>query len=113
MTSHAPHPRSPGPVDVDLAAVSARYQAIFDIHTADIMAAITSSVADVPALVAEVAQLRLTLLRLRLAHVNLQAAARAALAAHREGEADPWAYLADELHGHWPLPPGSEDRSGQ
>jgi hypothetical protein len=112
MTSHGPSPRSSRSPGVDLAAVAARCQAVFD-DDVDPLAALMSSAADVLALVSEVAQLRLALVQLRLRHRNLEAAARATLAAYRDGEPDPWAYLADELHGCWPPPSGDNGRSGR
>jgi hypothetical protein len=55
---------------------------------------------------AENARLRRTLAALRLRYANLLAAARATLAAAHDGEAEPLAYLADELTDHGQLPPG-------
>jgi hypothetical protein len=52
---------------------------------------------DVPALGAIVARLAAELAGTRLDRANLQAAMRAALAAHADGEADPLSYLRDEL----------------
>ncbi len=49
---------------------------------------------------------------LRAAHANLLAAARAALAAHRDGETDPWIYLEHELAEHAQLP-GTGQRPAQ
>jgi len=50
----------------------------------------------------------------RRAYANLVAACRAALLAQRDGEADPWAYLRDELPepppGH-PLHPDHDDQA--
>jgi hypothetical protein len=94
MTSHEP------PNRVDLPAITARHRAAMRSDGAH--AALIASAADVPTLTAEVRRLRSELLRLRLAHANLRAAARAALAAHRDGDPESFAYLADELSGAWP-----------
>ena len=48
-------------------------------------------------LTAEISRQRTDLAAVRLDRANLLAAIRAALAAHRDGEADPLAYLRDEL----------------
>jgi hypothetical protein len=44
------------------------------------------------------------LARLCSIHANLLAAARAAIAAHRDGEPNPWSYLEYELADHAQLP---------
>lgn len=54
-------------------------------------------------LYARLRQLRRALTDTRHAYANLVAACRAALTAHHDGEADPWAYIVDELP---PAPPG-------
>jgi hypothetical protein len=94
MTSHE------APNRVDLPAVTARHRAAR--RSGSTPAALAASAADVPTLTAEVRRLRLELLRLRLTHANLKAAARAALAAHQDGDPEWLAYLADELSGAWP-----------
>lgn len=53
----------------------------------------------------ENARLRHALAALRMRHANLLAAARATLAATREGDARPLAYLIDELAAQGQLPP--------
>jgi hypothetical protein len=58
---------------------------------------IDQALADVPALGAIIARLTAELDRTRMDRANLLAAMRAALAAHADGEADPLAYLRDEL----------------
>ncbi len=58
---------------------------------------IETALSDVRALVQEVAELRTQLAMVRLDRANLAAAARATIAAHAEGEADPLSYLRDEL----------------
>ena len=74
------------------------------------VAALTASAADVPILLSEVERLGALLLAIRLAHANLRAAVRAALSAAHDGEADPLAYLADELYGEWPIPRDGRSR---
>ena len=49
---------------------------------------------------AEIIRLRRTMTVLRARYANLLAAVRAAVAAHEDGEADPMAYLYDELPDH-------------
>jgi hypothetical protein len=56
------------------------------------------ALADVPALGAVIARLTAELADTRIDRANLIAAMRAALAAHADGEADPLAYIRDELH---------------
>jgi hypothetical protein len=59
-----------------------------------------TALADVPPLCDRIDQFD----RLRRRHQDLEAAARATLAANAEGEADPLYYLRDELEtpSHWP-----------
>jgi len=66
---------------------------------------------DVPLLVAEVSRLSTELYTTRLDQANLHAAARATLAAHHDGEADPLLYLRDEVHAQASLPPDSARRA--
>ena len=67
---------------------------------------IGDSLADVPALGAEITRLNAALAADRIDRANLAAAGRAALAAWRGGEADPMSYLRDELaaQGFWGRP---------
>lgn len=51
------------------------------------------------------ARLRRALASLRMRYANLLAAARATLTAARDGEANPLAYLIDELAAQGQLPP--------
>jgi hypothetical protein len=97
MTAH------PKPT-VDLAAIAGRHRAITDAHTTDgLRNALLDSAADVPALLAELA-------RLRLQYADLRAAAQAAVSAERDHEPDPLAYLIDQLSGQWPSGrPSTED----
>ncbi|MCA1694812.1 MAG: hypothetical protein LC749_08810, partial [Actinobacteria bacterium] len=55
---------------------------------------------DLTTLRAEITRLRRTMTVLRARYANLLAAVRAAVAAHEDGEADPMAYLYDELPDH-------------
>jgi hypothetical protein len=57
---------------------------------------------DLTTLCAEITRLHRTLTALRVRYANLLAAVRAAVAAHEDGEADPMAYLYDELPDHPP-----------
>jgi hypothetical protein len=61
--------------------------------------------ADIPVLLAELSRLRSLLALVRVMHANLLAAARATIAATRDGEADSMYYLRDELDAHDQLPP--------
>lgn len=56
-----------------------------------------TALADTPRLLAEILRQRADIAGIRLDRANLLAAIRATLAAHREGEADPYAYLRLEL----------------
>jgi outer membrane protein TolC len=53
--------------------------------------------ADYARLIAEIASLHNQLAAARLRAANLEAAMRAALGAHDDGESDPLAYLRDEI----------------
>jgi hypothetical protein len=55
---------------------------------------------DLTTLRAEIARLRRAVIVLRARYANLLAAVRAAVAAHEDGEAEPMAYLYDELPDH-------------
>jgi hypothetical protein len=63
------------------------------------------AVADIPVLLTELSRLRSLLALVRAMHANLLAAARATIAATRDGEADSMYYLRDELNAHDQLPP--------
>lgn len=63
------------------------------------------AVADIPVMLAELSRLRSLLALVRTMHANLLAAARATIAATRDGEADPMYYLREELDAHDQLPP--------
>jgi hypothetical protein len=59
-------------------------------------------ITDLTTLCAEITRLHRTMTVLRIRYANLLAAVRAAVAAHEDGEADPMAYLYDELPDHPP-----------
>ena len=64
---------------------------------ADLWQQVTHSLSDIPILTAEMARLQAELIRTRLDRANLAAAARATIAACRNGDRDPLSYLHDEL----------------
>lgn len=64
---------------------------------ADIWQHLAAALADTPALITEITQLRADLADARLDRANLAAAALAAIAAHDDGEPDPLSYVRDEL----------------
>jgi non-ribosomal peptide synthetase component F len=64
---------------------------------ADVGRQLEAALADTPALSAEVRRLSRELQTTRLDRANLLAAIQATLAAYADGEADPLAYLRDEL----------------
>jgi hypothetical protein len=103
-------------VKTDLQEVSARNNSArqviagfsSDIPTmAEIWNHLQLALSDVPILSTEIAQLRAELDETRLDRANLLAAARAAIAAHYEGEPNPLSYLRDELAARGQLPPNS------
>ncbi|MEV4061775.1 hypothetical protein [Nonomuraea dietziae] len=69
---------------------------------ADIWQYVYAALDDTPALIAEITRLRADLATVRHSRANLIAAARATLAAHHDGEADPLFYLRDELTARHP-----------
>jgi hypothetical protein len=87
---------------VDLDAVRAHHRIAEESRTP---VALWVAVADVPVLVAEIARGRALLVRSRAEHADLLAAARATVAAERDGEREPLWYLRDELAAHGQLPP--------
>jgi hypothetical protein len=66
---------------------------------------LSAALADTSRLIAEVVRQRTDLAAVRLDRANLLAAIRATLAADRDGETDPLAYLRDEL-ADWPQDSG-------
>lgn len=77
---------------------------------ADIWPYLRDALNDVPALLAEVKRLAEEVQSARLDRANLLAAARATLAASRDGEPDPLYYLRDELDA-LTTPPDDTGRS--
>lgn len=59
------------------------------------------ALAGIPRLLTEITSLHTQLAAARLKAANLEAAMRAALSAHSDGESDPLAYLRDEI-GDYP-----------
>ena len=93
----------------DLQEVTTRHHLARDLtaglaaeHPADVWQHLLTAFADIPALAAEVTQLRTSLANARLDRANLAAAALAAITAHHDGEPDQLCYLRDELRaqGH-------------
>ena len=105
---------TPHIVNVDLQEAAARNLTARDILT-ELSAAIPplngvwrlldAALADAPALSAEIIRHAVQLLDQRRSYADLLAAARATLAADRDGEPDPLYYLRDELAAHGHLPP--------
>lgn len=96
-------------VNIDLEEITARNDTAQHIITgfatatptlADIWRYLNDAFSDVPRLAAEITRLAAELNKTRLDRANLLAAARATIAAYREGETDPLAYLRDELNVH-------------
>ncbi len=93
--------QTPQPL-VNLEAVQSRFhRACRTRHPVELWHA----VADIPVLLAELSRIRSLLALVRMTHANLLAAARATIAAARDGEADPLFYLVDELGARHELPP--------
>ena len=59
-----------------------------------------TAVADIPVMLAEIQRLSILLSRNRCDFADLLAAARASLGAERDGEADPFIYLRDQVAEH-------------
>jgi hypothetical protein len=64
---------------------------------ADLWRQVDDALTDIPALAAEITRIRAHLATSRLDRANLAAAGRATIAAYLGDEADPFAYLRDEL----------------
>lgn len=97
---------TPGNTRIDLQEVYARNGMARDIIAgfsaemptlATVWSYLDIALADTLALATQITMLAAELAEARLGRANLAAAARAALAAHREGESDPLVYLRDEL----------------
>ena len=76
----------------------------------DIWQLLDQALTDIATLTAEISRQRTDLAAVRLDRANLLAAIRAALAAHRDGEADPLGYLRDELDDRASRPTGAGGR---
>jgi integrase len=87
-------PRTSARHVVDLDAVRAHHHTAKETRTS---VALWIAVADVPVLLAEIDRFRSLLALNRAEHADLLAAARATVAAARDGEADPLYYIRDEL----------------
>jgi hypothetical protein len=87
---------------VDLDTARGHHQRAARLRT---RAALWATAADVPILIAEIDRLRSLLALSRVYSANLLAAARATLAAERDGEQEPLFYLRDELDNLGQLPP--------
>ena len=77
---------------------------------AEIWRFLDQALTDTATLAAEISRQRADLAAVRLDRANLLAAIRAALAAARDGEADPLAYLRDELDDRASRPTGTGGR---
>lgn len=75
-----------------------------DAETIRTPAAVWLAIADLPVLLAEIERLRWVPALTHEWYVNLLAAARATVAADRDGESDPLLYLRDELDAYGQLP---------
>jgi hypothetical protein len=102
-------PNKPPYVNIDLEEVTTRNDTAQHIVAgfatamptlADIWRYLHDAFSDVPKLAAEITRLATELNNTRLDRANLLAAARATIAAYHDGEADPLAYLRDELNAH-------------
>ncbi len=87
---------------IDLGAVRDHHR---DADKTRTLAALWTAAADVPVLLAEIGRLQSLLVLARVRHADLHAAARAAIAAERDGEHDPLWYIRDELAANGTLPP--------
>lgn len=87
---------------VDPKEVRTRHRAAIQTRTT---AALWTALADIPALLAELDRIHALHTLTRLRYANLLAAARATVAADRDGEDEPLFYLCDELAAHGQLPP--------
>jgi hypothetical protein len=97
--TQAPH--TP-PTLLDLGVIRAHHR---DAETTRTLAALWTAAADIPVLLAEVGRLHSLLILARIRHADLTAAARAVIAAERDGENDPLWYIRDELAANGKLPP--------
>lgn len=94
-------PHTP-PVLIDLGAIRDHYR---DAENTRTLAALWTAATDIPVLLAEIGRLHSLLLLTRVRQADLTAAARAVIAAERDGENDPLWYIRDELATNGKLPP--------
>jgi hypothetical protein len=103
LTNTTPAPTTPARRHtVDLNAVRTHHDAATTTPTPE---GLWLAIADIPVLLAEIDRCRTLLALARARHHNLLAAARATIAAYRDGEADPLWYVRDELAISGQLPP--------
>jgi hypothetical protein len=96
-------PIAPRPT-LDQEAVWTHLRAALDRQTP---VTVWTAIADIPVLLAELDRLARLLTWARTEFANLLAAAHATLAADRDGEPDPLAYLRDQVATHTPGETGS------
>ena len=94
-------PHTP-PALIDLGAIRDHHH---DAETTRTLTALLTAAADIPVLLAEIGRLHSLLLLTRVRQADLTAAARAVIAAERDGENDPLWYIRDELAANGKLPP--------
>lgn len=87
---------------IDLGAVREHH---LDAEQTRTLAALWTATADIPVLLAEIGRIESVLTLTRGQHADLHAAARASIAAERDGEDDPLWYIRDELAANCKLPP--------
>ncbi|MEV7624071.1 hypothetical protein [Actinoplanes sp. NPDC089786] len=90
---------------IDLEVIANHLHAAYERPT---RVAVSTALADIPVMLAEIQRSAALLARFRLDFANLLAAARASLAAERDGESDPNGYLRDEVAQHRPWTPYGE-----
>jgi len=96
---NAQHPeRSMPRLSVDIDAIEIRLRDLeYASKCGRCETAVSRAATDIAQLIAQTRELRAKLTTERLRSANLEAAIRAALGAHEDGETDPLAYLRDEL----------------
>lgn len=95
-----PYPARHMPLSVNIEEITSRLR---DLTSAELCGnctpAVTHAMVDIARLATHVYELYAALGAERMRSANLEAAMRAALGAHADGEIDPFAYLRDELPG--------------
>jgi hypothetical protein len=95
--NNKPYPTRHMPqLSIDIGAIFARLRNLVSVCE-DGQSPINSAISDIASLLIEVNRLYLALEKERVRSANLEAAIRAALSAHHDGETDPLSYLRDEL----------------